>query len=83
MHTAYVTSKGQLAIPVKLRRKFNIKKGTRINFAEVPEGILMRPVTREYIASFCGIFKPKAGDRSVVEEHLAERRAERDRENRQ
>jgi AbrB family looped-hinge helix DNA binding protein len=83
MHTAYVTSKGQLAIPVKLRRKFNIKQGTRINFAEVADGILMRPVTREYIASFCGIFKQKPGEKSVVEEHLEERRAERDRENRE
>jgi AbrB family looped-hinge helix DNA binding protein len=82
MHTAYVTSKGQLAIPAKLRRKFNIKKGTRINFTEEGDRIVMRPVTREYIGSFCGIFKQKPGEKSVVAEHLAERRAERDRENR-
>jgi hypothetical protein len=37
---------------------------------------------RKWIDSFCGIFKLKPGEKSVVQEHLAERRAERDRENR-
>jgi len=32
METGYVTSKGQLVIPAKLRRKFGIKTGTRVNF---------------------------------------------------
>lgn len=61
MHIAYVTSKGQLAIPAKLRRKYNIKKGTRVNFVEVNGKIVMQPVTREYIESFRGIFKRKPG----------------------
>ena len=82
MHTAYVTSKGQLAVPAKLRRKYNIKRGTRINFLEEGDHIIFQPVTREYIDSFCGIFKLKPGGKSVVQEHLEERRAERDRENR-
>jgi AbrB family looped-hinge helix DNA binding protein len=82
MHTAYVTSKGQLAVPAKLRRKYNIKRGTRINFLEEGDHIIFQPVTREYIDSFCGIFKLKPGEKSVVQEHLEERRAERDRENR-
>jgi len=37
---------------------------------------------RKRIDTFCGIFKLKPGEKSVVQEHLAERRAERDRENR-
>jgi hypothetical protein len=37
---------------------------------------------RKWIDSFCGIFKLKPGEKSVVQEHLEERRAERDRENR-
>ncbi len=31
MEVGYVTSKGQLVIPSKLRKKFGIKAGTRVN----------------------------------------------------
>jgi len=72
MHTAYVTSKGQLAIPAKLRRKFNIKKGTRVNFLEDGGKIIMQPVTREYINSFRGIFKLKPGEKPVTQELIEE-----------
>jgi len=72
MHAAYVTSKGQLVIPAKLRRKFNIKKGTRINFVEDNGKIILQPVTREYIHSFCGIFKLKPGEKPVTEELIEE-----------
>ena len=81
METSYVTSKGQLVVPSRIRRKYGIKPGTRVNFVEDGERIIFQPVTREYIDSFCGIFKKKPGERSVVEEHLQDRRKERDREN--
>lgn len=81
METSYVTSKGQLVVPSRIRRKYGIKPGTRVNFVEDGERIIFQPVTREYIDSFCGIFKKKPGERSVVEEHLRDRRNERDREN--
>jgi AbrB family looped-hinge helix DNA binding protein len=82
METAYVTSKGQLVVPARLRRRFNIQPGTRINFLEENNRIIMQPVTREYIASFCGIFKTKPGEKSAVQELLEERAADRARENR-
>jgi hypothetical protein len=49
----------------------------------VEEGgrIIFQPVTRKYVDYFCGIFKPKPGEKSVVQEHLQERRAERAKEN--
>ncbi|HXI84836.1 MAG TPA: AbrB/MazE/SpoVT family DNA-binding domain-containing protein [Verrucomicrobiae bacterium] len=83
MYTAYVTSKGQLAIPVKLRRKYNIKKGTRVNFVEVNGKIVMQPVTREFIESFRGIFKLKPGEKSatqeLIEEHAEEVRRDEEK----
>ena len=81
METSYVTSKGQLVVPSRIRRKYGIKPGTRVNFVEDGQRIIFQPVTREYIDSFCGIFKKKPGEKSVVEEHLQDRRKERDREN--
>jgi AbrB family looped-hinge helix DNA binding protein len=82
MDIAYVTSKGQLVVPSRIRRRYGIKPGTRINFIEDQGQIIFQPVTPEYINSFCGVFKQKTGEKSVVREHLEERRAERTRENR-
>jgi len=82
METAYVTSKGQLVVPARLRRRFNIQPGTRINFLEEHDRIILQPVTREYIASFCGIFKAKPGEKSAVQELLENRAADRAREDR-
>lgn len=49
METGYVTTKGQLVIPSKMRRKYGIKPGTRINFFEEKDGIKIIPVTPEII----------------------------------
>jgi AbrB family looped-hinge helix DNA binding protein len=79
MNSAYVTSKGRLVVPSRIRRRYGIKPGTRINFVEEGDRIIFQPVTREYIDSFCGIFKLKPGEKSAVRQHLEERRAERGR----
>jgi len=83
MDAAYVNSKGQLVVPSRIRRRFGIKPGTRINFVEEGDRIIFQPVTREYIHSFRGMFKLKPGEKSAVQEHLEERRAEREKENRE
>ena len=49
MEAGFVTSKGQLVIPSKMRRKFGIKPGTRVNFFEEEDGIKIIPVTPEVI----------------------------------
>ncbi len=49
---------------------------------EEGDRIIFQPVTREYIRRFRGRFKQKPGEKSVVQEHLEERHADRDRENR-
>jgi AbrB family looped-hinge helix DNA binding protein len=73
MDAAYVTSKGQLVIPVKLRRKYNIRKGTRVNFVEDHGKIILQPVTREYIREFRGIYKLKPGEKSATQALLDDR----------
>ena len=80
--SAYVTSKGQVVVPARLRRKFGIKAGTRLNFTEADGQIVIQPVTREFIDSFCGLFKAKPGEKSAVQELLDDRTKERAREDR-
>jgi AbrB family looped-hinge helix DNA binding protein len=38
-----VTRKGQITMPAKLRAKFKIEKGTRLEVVETDEGILFKP----------------------------------------
>ena len=82
MNTAYVTSKGQLVVPSRIRRRFGIKPGTRVNFVEEGDRIIFQPVTKEYINSFCGVFKQKPGEKSIVQELIEDRRAEKAKEDR-
>jgi AbrB family looped-hinge helix DNA binding protein len=77
-----VTSKGQVVVPARLRRKFGIEAGTRLNFSEEKGRIVVQPVTREFIDSFCSVFKSGSGGKSAVEELLQDRAAERAREER-
>jgi AbrB family looped-hinge helix DNA binding protein len=47
MATAAVTSKGQITIPVGIRRKFGIKPGDRVRFIERENGELtLKPKTK-------------------------------------
>ena len=38
-----VTRKGQITMPAKLRAKFKIEEGTRLEVVETDEGILFKP----------------------------------------
>jgi AbrB family looped-hinge helix DNA binding protein len=38
-----VTKKGQTTIPVRLRRKYKIEEGTRLQVVDTEEGILLKP----------------------------------------
>ena len=80
--TAYMTSKGQVVIPARLRRKYGLKEGTKLNFSEEEGRFIVQPVTKEFIDSFCGIFKPKHGEKSAVQELLEDRAAERAKDDR-
>jgi AbrB family looped-hinge helix DNA binding protein len=77
MDTAYVTSKGQLVIPARIRRKLGIKPGTKVCFVEREGEIIFQPVTKEYIRSVCGMLKSAT---SVTQELLADRKNDKERE---
>ena len=77
MESAYVTTKGQLVIPARLRKRYGIKPGTRVCFIERGGEILFQPVTREYIRSVCGMLKSES---SVAKELLKERAEDKERE---
>jgi AbrB family looped-hinge helix DNA binding protein len=69
------TTKGQIVIPSAIRRKFDIKKGTRIRIEvnEKDHGIFLRPITREYIHSLRGKYRGKGLLKSLLAEKKKER----------
>ena len=67
------TTKGQIVIPVALRRKYNIQGGTRIQVFEEKGRIVLRPVTRETIHSARGLFKGSGALKILTEERKKER----------
>jgi AbrB family looped-hinge helix DNA binding protein len=77
MESAYVTSKGQLVIPARLRRRYDIRPGTKICFIERENEILFQPVTKEYIRSVCGLLNSTT---LVTGELIRERAKDKQRE---
>jgi len=69
-----VTTKGQLVIPSKLRRKYSIKKGTQVAFVEEENRLILQPLTPEFIRSLRGSLR---GEPSALEALLEDRRRER------
>jgi AbrB family looped-hinge helix DNA binding protein len=39
-----ITEKGTVTIPAEIRRKYGLKKGSRVKFIETDEGILLVPI---------------------------------------
>ena len=52
---ATVKAKGQVVIPVDIRRKFQIDEGTRVAFLEENGRLIIQPVTDEFIDGMRGI----------------------------
>ena len=67
-------TKGQVVIPRRLRKEFEIEDGTKATVVSTPEGILLKPITRSYIKSLRGSLKGT----KAMETFMAERKRERD-----
>ncbi len=72
----HATVKGQIVIPVALRRKYGIRKGTRIHIRDEEGQTVLQPITREHLRRLRGSLKGTG----VLESLMAERHWERERE---
>jgi|SRR5579862_10966 len=76
--TVWFTTKGQVVIPLRLRKQFEIEDGTKAVVQATPEGILLKPVTAALIRRGRGILKRAPGQGSLTEdwaEHKGQERA--------
>ncbi|MGD0752890.1 MAG: AbrB/MazE/SpoVT family DNA-binding domain-containing protein [Anaerolineales bacterium] len=69
------TSKGQVVIPSKIRRRLGIQEGTyiQIEVDEANKRLILTPVTREYIHSLRGKYKGKGLMKALMAEKNREK----------
>lgn len=53
----YASTKGQIVIPAKLRKKYGIKEGTKILLNDTGESIVLKPVTEQTLRKLQGSLK--------------------------
>ena len=69
------TSKGQVVIPSKLRRRLGIREGTyiQIDLDDLNKRLILTPVTREYIHSLRGKYKGRGLMKALMAEKTREK----------
>jgi len=55
VETSVVTVKGQIVVPVKIRRKFGITKGKKVAFIVQDGKLIIQPLDKNYFESLAGI----------------------------
>jgi AbrB family looped-hinge helix DNA binding protein len=75
--TVRFTTKGQVVIPLRLRKQFDIEDGTKAVVQATPEGILLKPVTAALIKRGRGILKRTQGGKPLIEDWAEHQELER------
>lgn len=77
MNTTIVTSKGQIVIPSKIRRRLNIKRGTRLYIEEKGGELIIKAVTPDYFERIAGVLPTKGKlSKSLIEERRNDKESE-------
>lgn len=71
----YMTVKGQVVIPSKIRRQLSVTEGTRIQVEVEKSGqrIILTPITRDYVQALRGKFRGKGLLKALAVEKSRER----------
>ena len=76
--TVIMSNKGQLVIPAKVRKRYHMTPGSRIEVLDTGQQIVLVPVPKDAFRTSGGMLKGKM----TVQDLLNERRKEREREQR-
>lgn len=75
--TVSFTVKGQVVIPRKIRKEFEIEDGTQAIVQTTPEGILLKPITAKYIRSVRGKYRHLGLMKALTEVRKEDRQRDR------
>ena len=73
MQVVRMTPKGQILIPKRIREKYGVKPGSRVQLLEDEDGIVIRPAPEDPIEAACGFIE---GDFSLTDDLLDDHRKE-------
>jgi AbrB family looped-hinge helix DNA binding protein len=74
METSVVTSKGQIVIPIKIRKRLGITNGTKVAFVESNGKIMIQPLDKDYFDKLAGILDEQGKMlKSLMEDKKKER----------
>jgi len=71
MSYSKVTKKGQITIPVKYRKKYNLKEGVVVTFEETVQGLMIKPVPD--IADSAGALSKYANPKDLLSDLIKSR----------
>ena len=78
MTISVITTKGQIVIPSKIRRRLNIKSGTKIFIEERGDEIILKPVTSAYFENIAGVLDTKGKlSKSLLDNRVRDKERER------
>jgi AbrB family looped-hinge helix DNA binding protein len=68
--------RGRLVLPAEIRRRLNLREGDELLVTVQPDGSLRLASPRQAVRETRGLYRARAGNRSLSDELIAERRAE-------
>ena len=77
--TSVISSKGQIVIPARLRKRYGFRKGTTVVFQEERGRLVLEPNTYEAIYALQGSLREFPLEASLQEERRAELKRENER----
>ncbi|MFP3929211.1 MAG: AbrB/MazE/SpoVT family DNA-binding domain-containing protein [Desulfobacteraceae bacterium] len=77
MTVVQISPKGQILIPKRLRERYGVRPGSRVQILEGQEGLLIKPAPEDPIEAACGFIE---GDFSLTDDLIEEHRMEAVRE---
>ena len=78
-YPAVVSSKGQVVIPIELRQRLGLDKGTPAAWTEEDGRLVLVPMTEQHLDELMGCLKP-TGATSMFEDSFTERQRQRRQE---
>jgi AbrB family looped-hinge helix DNA binding protein len=77
MPIVQISPKGHVLIPKRIRNKYGVIQGGKVQLIEGPDGILLKPAPADPIEAACGSIE---GDFSLTADLLEERRKDKKHE---
>ena len=75
METSKITTKGQVVIPAKIRKRHGLKSGTKVTFIENGDDIIIKTLDKNYFKKLIGITSTKG---KALESLMEDKKIERE-----